>query len=159
MSNGFEERVDDGDIEAIYIVALADRGITLVFAKAALEWFYRREENHFGIPSLDAQNSILYASSRSRSARDVPNASAADDIFGAVLDVDDDWDLESAVGVDEVDKGAVKYFLQHLQESCGSKKQRFPANVLVVFTLATNLVEDPNATATEMMAVMRTMPK
>lgn len=38
----------------------------------------------------------------------VPDAGANDDVIGPVIDVDDDWDLEGAVGVDEVDKRTVK---------------------------------------------------
>lgn len=58
-----------------------------------------------------------------QSPGDVPDSVVADDVVSALLDVHDDWDLEVAVGVDEVDKGSVKRRLQQLQESCRAKKR------------------------------------
>lgn len=55
------------------------------------------------------------------------------------------------MAVDYVDKGAVKRRLDHLQESCSARRRRVPANVLEMFTLAKDLVEQPVAGASEAM--------
>lgn len=60
-----------------------------------------------------------------------------------------DWDLGGGVGVCEVDKGAVKRCLLQLQKSCRTKTRRVSADVLKVFTLATELVKHPVASAPE----------
>lgn len=84
-----------------------------------------------------------------RSAGDVSDAGAADDVVSTVLNVHGDYDLERTVGVGEVDQEAVKSRFQQQQESCRVKKQRVPASLLEVFISATELNEDPVASATK----------
>lgn len=62
-----------------------------------------------------------------------------------MLNVNDDWDLQGAVGVDEVAAGAVMRHRQQLQESRRAKKPSVPANVSEVFMLATELVAEQAA--------------
>lgn len=51
--------------------------------------------------------------------------------------------------MNEVDKGTVKRRLQLLQEFRRAKKRRVPTNVIEVFTLKTELVEEPVVSASE----------
>lgn len=76
-----------------------------------------------------------------------------DDIVRAALDVDNDWNFESAAGIDEFDKWIEKLRYQQLQESCRAKKRSIPVNVLEVFALATEMVKKPIARRSSTMKV------
>lgn len=83
------------------------------------------------------------ADSPARSPGDVSAAVVGDDIVGAVLEIENGWDLEGGIGVDEIGQGAMKRRILQLQEFRRAKNQRVPANMLEVFILATELVEEP----------------
>lgn len=89
--------------------------------------------------------------SPTRSPCDVPDATKANDVIGAVLDIGDDRDFSGAVGVGEVDERAKKFCFQKLQESYRTMKRRVPSNVLEVFTLAMKLIEEPVESTPEAM--------
>lgn len=108
----FEGRVGGGSVRAVYVGAIANHGMILQFTKNVMERFPRQREDYFRLPSLEAQNSVLDAASLARSSGDVPDAVVEGDVVGAVLDVQIDWNFKSAVGVDEVDKGAVERLIQ-----------------------------------------------
>lgn len=86
----------------------------LEFARAALERFRWRRDDYFVVPSLEEQDSTLNLTSLARSAADVPDPGVDDNYVGAVLNFDYNRDLEGALGINEVDKDAVKRPLQKL---------------------------------------------
>lgn len=54
-----------GNIRIIYIDKLANRGMNLGFVKAVLEYSHWKWNKHFGIPSLNARDSVLTLESSS----------------------------------------------------------------------------------------------
>lgn len=95
----------------MYVDAFFNLGVTSLLRKTALEQFHWTAEDVLGITSLEAQDSVSDVASSIRLPGDVPDAVVADDGLGAVLDVDDDWNLGGAVGVYEFDKRVVKRHL------------------------------------------------
>lgn len=67
-----------------------------------------------------------------------------------MLDIDDDWDSDGVSGV-EVDKRFMNRRLQRLQKSCCAKQRSVLAIMLDVFTLATEIVKEPVAGASDAM--------
>lgn len=84
----------------MYVYALAIRAMNLQIVKACFEQLHRSGEDYLGLPSLETQESVLDTPSPFRSPGDVPDAVVSDDVVVAVLDFDEDWNLEGAVGED-----------------------------------------------------------
>lgn len=47
----------------MYVDAFANGALTLRFTKATLELLYHKGEDHFGLPSFEAEDSVLDAAS------------------------------------------------------------------------------------------------
>lgn len=69
--------------------AFLNYGITLRFAKAASEQFYRKGDDHYFVHLLEAQNNILDAASPTRFSGDLPNSVVASDSVSSKLDAND----------------------------------------------------------------------
>lgn len=92
LPDGSKVRVDGGDVCAVYVDAFATRGMTSPFAKAALEQFHQKREDHFDNSKLEVQHIVVHATNPTRSLGDVPDAVVCNDVVCTVLNVNDYWD-------------------------------------------------------------------
>lgn len=100
----------------MYVGAFANPGMTLRFAKFSLERLHLKGKVYFCISSFEAQDNLLDALKPARSPGGVPYEVAADEVVDAVLDFDDDLELEGAAGVSETDERALMCCNQQLQD-------------------------------------------
>lgn len=99
------------------------------------------------------QDSVLDTASLIRSLDDVLDAVVANDVVGTVFEFDNNWELKNAMEMNSVDKRAIISRFQQPQESCRARMQRVPGNVSEEFPLATEVVEDQVASASEALEV------
>lgn len=97
-------------------------------------------KNYFGVLSLDAQDVLL--KKRPSHAAFVGNegqASTATSAVAGAIEDDEDWDLEGAVVLDEVERDNAKRRLREFQNSFRGKKSKVPETVSKAFEFTTEL--------------------
>lgn len=96
---------------------------------------------YFGVLSLGAQDSLLkWPPSPATFVGDEDRAPPAISAVANDVKDDDDWDLEGAVGLDNVERVGAKRHLRKLQDSCRAKKRKVPGPVAEAFEFSTQLV-------------------
>lgn len=88
-------------------------------------------------PPREAQDALLKR--RSSPVVSIVDEGLAHPTASAVADAansDEDWDMEGAVGLDEVKRVAAKRHSRGLQDSCRAKKHMVPGTVAEAFEFA-----------------------
>lgn len=105
--------------------------------------FIAQIKNYFRIPSLETQDAFSKRRSSS-TASAVENRQASPVAAAEVAisnDEDYDWDLEDALGLDDVEQVRAKCRLRDFQNSCCPKKCNVSGTTTEVFVLESELVK------------------
>lgn len=84
----------------------------LEFAKKLIKRDLRREIDYLVNPSFEAKESVMIFVSPARTAVDVLDAGANSNVGGTISNIDENWNLKVAVGVNVVNKETIESHLQ-----------------------------------------------
>lgn len=133
FSDGSEEKVSRSNIRLIHISQLTDHGLNPEFVKGVGEFIHQKKDEYFLIPSLEIHYRELSIACPAQCKVIVSDVGVTDDVVSAVLEIDDDWDLNDADVFNAIAKKILKTLSTRASRSlpCQERKHsgKFVGNV------------------------------